>query len=349
MKIIFEQKPYKLTLQNKADEKVVDLLKHTLWGTKETVYQHQHTEQNIEKVQEPSFFKLEKQGELIGTCCFSKRTAATEGHMYDVWYSRYFSIDVKRQGGIFGNMILKHIRTYFEKETQRPSLFFAYVDASNIRSDKLLRAIGFKKIRSFETLTFSRLYPKIDKHVSQITEEDTNTMLTILQEAYNEHILAQFDKTFFDGNYFILKKDDEIVAGIRVNTAHWVIRRLAGLSGTLIIKFLPHIPILSRLFNPTDFRFAAFDGIYSKQGHEKELFVLMESVCRSLNVSTGIMWLDSDSTLYHRIKHAGNWGIMDKLKEKIPAYVVAAFKHIPQAEQEKISSCPAYISAVDII
>jgi len=50
MKVIFEQEPYKVTLQHKAGLKAIDLLKHTLWGTKETVYQHQHTEQNIEKV-----------------------------------------------------------------------------------------------------------------------------------------------------------------------------------------------------------------------------------------------------------------------------------------------------------
>ena len=136
---------------------------------------------------------------------------------------------------------------------------------------------------------------------------------------------------------------------MRVNLGHWLIRALSGFSGTLIIKFLPHIPVLSRLFNPKDFRFAAFDGIYSQQGFEKELFVLMESVCAMLKVSTGIMWLDSESALYHRLKHAGNWGIMNKLKENIPAYVIATFKNVSEEEQERFSNCPVYVSAVDII
>lgn len=349
MKVIFEQAPYRLTLQNKADSKAIGLLKRTLWGTKETVYQHQHTEQNIDKVPEPSFFNLERQEELIGTCCFSKRSTTANGQTYDAWYSRYFSIDAQKQGGVFGSMILKHIRSYFEKEIHSPSIFYAYVDASNIRSHKLLNFIGFKKIRSFATLTFSRLYPKKDSRISLIATEDKGVMLGLLQEAYKDHILHNFNILFFEEKYFVLKKENKIIAGIRVNRAHWVIRSLSGWAGKIIIKFLPHIPVLSRLFNPKDFCFAAFDGMYSKAGHEKELFILMESVCAMLNVSIGIMWLDSESPLYHRLKGAGNWGIMDKLKENIPAHVIAAFKNVSQDEQQVISNCPVYISAVDII
>jgi RimJ/RimL family protein N-acetyltransferase len=349
MKVIFERKPYKLILQHKSDLKLIDLLKRTFWGTKETVYQHQHTKQNIDNVSDPFFFNLEKEGELIGTCCFSKRSTALNEQKFDVWYSRYFSIEATRQGGIFGHMIIKQIRSYFEKQTQSPTLFYAYVDASNIRSHKLLSYIGFKKIRSFKTLTFSRLYPKKDKGVSVLNTEDNNTMISLLNEAYKNHILSHFDTHFFNNNYFVLKKENEIVAGLRVNKAHWIIRSLAGFSGTLIIKFIPHIPIISRLFNPTNFTFAAFDGIYSKPGQEKDFFILMESVCAHLNVTTGIMWLDSESTMYHRLKGAGNWGIMNKLKGDIPAHVVAAYKNIAEADMEKICNCPVYISAIDII
>ena len=347
MKTIFDQPPYKITLQHTPDIKSVDLLKHTLWGTKETVYQHLDTEEHIAKVPDPVFFDLDKNDERIGTCCFSKRT--THGQTYDVWYSRYFAIDAKRQGGVFGYMILKHIRKYFEQNIQQPSIFYAYVDASNIRSHKLVTHTGFKRIRSFETLTFSRLYPKKDKQVTLLALEDKEYMTDLLEGAYRDYLFCNFDPSFFDGKYYVLKTEGEILAGIRVHKAHWVIKRLAGWSGSVIIKLLPYVPVLSRLFNPRSFTFAAFDGVYCKSGHEKEFFILMESVCASLNVSTGIMWLDSGSELYHRLKDAGDWGIMDKLKENIPADVVAAFKHIPEDAQKKIAMHPAYISVADII
>lgn len=347
MEIIFNQPPYKITLQQKPDIKSVDLLKHTLWGTKETVFQHLDTEEHIAKVPDPVFFDLNKNDERIGTCCFSKRS--TNEQNYDVWYSRYFAIDAKRQGGVFGYMILKHIREYFEQNIHQPSVFYAYVDASNIRSHKLVTHTGFKRIRSFETLTFSRLYPKKDKRVTLLIAEEKEHMVDLLQVAYKDYLFWNFDLSFFDGKYFVLKKEDQIIAGIRVHKANWVIKRLAGWSGTLIIKLLPYIPVLSRLFNPRAFTFAAFDGIYCKAGYEKDFFTLMESVCASLNVSTGIMWLDSGSELYHRLKGAGNWGIMDKLKENIPADVVAAFRYIPEDAQEKIAMRPAYISVPDII
>ncbi len=349
MNIIFEQKPYRVTLQNKADFDVVDLLKHTQWGTKETVYQRKDSEKDIMRVPDPLFFSLEKQDELIGTCCFSRRIFSIHGRTYDCWYGKYFSIDSKRQGGIFGHMILKNIRMYFEKQTEMPTVFYAYVDASNQRSHKLITHIGFQQIRSFQTLTFSRLYPKKDKRVSLINEEDTDEMLLLLNEAYKEYSFARFDKQYFKTNYFVLKIEDEIIAGIHVTMAHWIIRSLSGIAGKLIIKLVPHIPILSKLFNPKDFRFAAFDGIYYKAGFEKEFFILMESVCASLNVCTGITWLDSESLLYTKLKSSGSWGIMEKIKDNIPAHVVAAFKNISHEEQERIHSAPAYIAAADII
>ena len=119
MKIIFEQEPYKVTLHHKAGLGTIDLLKRTLWGTIETVYQHQQTEQNIEKVPSPSFFNLEKEGQIIGTCCFSKISISINGQTYDSWYSRYFAIDSHMQGSIFGALILKQVRMYFEKQTRK--------------------------------------------------------------------------------------------------------------------------------------------------------------------------------------------------------------------------------------
>lgn len=347
--LIFEKKPYKVILQNEPDQAVISLLKHTLWGTKETVYQHQDTEQNIQKVPGPLFFSLQKEQELVGTCCFSKRISTGYGKGYDCWYSRYFSIDAQKQGGIFGSMILKHIRNYFEQHTPTPSVFYAYVDASNIRSQKLLDHIGFKKLRNFETLTFSRLYPEKDKHVSLIDPADKHVMLDLLKEAYKDYLFTDFTPHFFDETYYVLKKENEILAGLRVHKAHWIIRSLSGFAGKIILKVLPHVPVLRRLFNPGKFQFLAFDGMYCKAGHEKELFTLMESACASFNICTGITWLDNDSPLYHRIKAAGNWGIMDKLKEQIPAYVVAGFKNIPPEEQEEMAKRAAYISAPDII
>lgn len=349
MEIVFKQQPYIITVQNKAGFSTVNLLKRTQWGTAETVYQHQHTEQNIDRVPGPLFFNLQKEQTLIGTCCFSKRNTAVHGERYDVWYARYFSIETGKQGNIFGNMMMKHIRSYFEKQIQYPAVFYAYVDAANIRSSKLVQHTGFKTIRNFETLTFSRLYPKTNKNVSLILQQDKDTMRVLLETAYQDHVFAHFDTAFFDENYFVFKKDNVIVAGIRLHMAHWIIRSLGGWAGTVLIKLLPHLPVLSRLFNPDAFRFAAFDGIYSKAGYETEFFALMESVCARVDRSIGIMWLDADSALYKRLKHAGDWGIINKLKKNIPAHIVASFKNISQETQEKITACPAYISAVDII
>lgn len=348
-KVVFEHGLYKVVIQKTPGVKVVDLLKSTFWGTNGTLYQHKNTEQNISYMIDPLFFSLEKKGELIGTCCFSKRKTGATERTYDALYSRYFSIVQQKQGGIFGKMILKHIKTYFEQTIDKPTVLYAYVDQANIRSYKLLKHIGFESIRSFETLAFSRIYPKVDKRVSRIKAADKDALLTMLHNQYKEYTLVNFDRLFFKDDYFVLKVEDEIVAGIRANVAEWTIRQLPGVSGKLIVNFLPYIPFLSRLFNPGNFRFSAFEGVYCKIGYEKELFLLMESVCGLLKIQTGMMWLDKESELYLRLKNGGDWGIMNRIKDDIPAYVVAAFKNIPEDEKEIFRKYPVYISAFDLI
>ena len=138
----------------------------------------------------------------------------------------------------------------------------------------------------------------------------------LLKEQYKNYSFINFEPLFLHDDYFVLKKENEVVAGIRANITQWKMR---------------HLP-----------------GIYCKSGNEKDLFVLMESVCAELKLHTGMIWMDPESELYGRIKEAGNWGIMNRMKEKIPVNVVAAFRNIPEKEQLKFRQYPVYISAFDL-
>ena len=170
----------------------------------------------------------------------------------------------------------------------------------------------------------------------------------LLKEQYKNYSFINFEPLFLHDDYFVLKKENEVVAGIRANITQWKMRHLPGISGKVFMQLLPYTPFISRLFNPKDFRFIGFEGIYCKSGNEKDLFVLMESVCAELKLHTGMIWMDPESELYGRIKEAGNWGIMNRMKEKIPVNVVAAFRNIPEKEQLKFRQYPVYISAFDL-
>jgi hypothetical protein len=348
MKVMSEPVPYSIISEKKPRAGAIELLSSIVYGTNGPLYQHVDVPQKIKNIIRPLFFTLEKEGKTIGTCTFLERDVRIGDRVYKGWYGRYFAITPENQGTIFGNLLLKNTRDYFEQTTDIPTVFYGYVDNENPRSKKLLKHIGLEVIRNFETLVFSRICPKKDKRVIKIAKTDKQEILVLLKEQYKNYAFVNFEPLFLDDNYFVLKNGNEIVAGIRANIVKWKIRYLPGISGKILMQLLPYVPFISRLFNPDDFRYIGFEGIYCKQGYEKELFILMESVCAELKLYTGMIWIDPESELHKKIKKAGNWGIMNKLKANIPVGIVAAFRNIPKQEQIKFRKHPAYISAFDL-
>jgi len=348
MKILFEQAPYKVTSGETLREGAVQLLGSVVYGTNGPLYRHADAPEKIKHIIRPLFFTLEKENKTIGTCTFLEREVRLKNKTYKGWYSRYFAIAPENQGTIFGNLLLKHIRNYFEETTKQPSVFYGYVDNANPRSDKLLRHTGLQVIRRFETFVFSRIFPKKDKRVTRINEKDKPEIIALLREQYKNYSFLNLEPLFLHDTYFVLKNGNEILAGIRANKVKWKMCHLPGLSGKILMQVLPHTPLISRLFNPDDFSYLGFEGIYCKPGFEKELFVLMESVCAELKLYTGMVWMDPGSDLHDRIKSAGNWGIMNTLKDNIPVNVVAAFRNMPEQEQLEFRKNPVYISAFDL-
>ncbi len=349
MEILYTKNGYRIIVEKKPNANAVELLHRTLWGTNGPIFEHLDTHERLIHITDSLAFSLEKNGKTISTCTVLERDIEVEGKAYKTWYGRYFAVDKEYQGKVFGNILLKEMKIYLENLSDLPTLFYAYVDQANPRSRKLLLHTGFKVIRTFRTSVFSRVYPKKDPRVSKIqSAEDVAQVLSLLKKQYENNTFVNFDNLFFQNNYFILKEGNEIIAGIQASITKWKIRKLPGFSGRILIKILPHIPFISRLFNPNDFKFAAFEGIYCKNGREKEIFKLMESACAELKLYTGMVWMDSELDLRARIKQAGDWGLMDKIRDDFPAHVVAGFKNVTEQEQEFFHKNPAYISAFDL-
>ncbi|MFI5151332.1 MAG: GNAT family N-acetyltransferase [Bacteroidia bacterium] len=348
MEVIYEHSDYRIIVEEKPHSNAIAMLHATLWGTNGPIFEHLDTREKVVHLSGSLAFTLEKKGRTIGTCTVLERDIRIDGKNYKTWYGRYFAVDKDFQGKIFGNLLLKYMKEYLEKISDMPTIFYAYVDQTNLRSGKLLRHTGFQVIRNFETTIFSRIYPKKDKRVSRIKREDRDGVLHLLKTQYSKDTFFNSDNLFFQDNYFVLKEGEDIIAGVQASRVNWRIKSLPGFSGKIMIKVLPHVPFISRLFNPEKFRFAAFEGIYCKEGREDELFRLMESACAELQLCTGMVWMDPDSALNRRVKKAGDWGLMDKMQNDLPAHVVAGFTNVPVTEQEQFHKIPAYISAFDL-
>jgi RimJ/RimL family protein N-acetyltransferase len=349
MKVIYEHVDYKIILEDKPSSAATKLLHHTLWGTNGPLYQHLDTPEKVDQLKGALSFMLEKKRKVIGTCTVLERSIVVKGKTYTTFYCRYFSIDKQAQGKIFGHLLLKQMKIYLEKiTTTTPTVFYAYVDQDNPRSAKLLKNLGFEVMRSFKTTMFSRMYPKKDKHVHRITEHDKTKIQSLLEKQYKDYSFTNFETLFAKGNYFVWRDGKEIIAGLQGTIVNWKIHHLPGVSGKIMLKVLPRVPLIARMFNPNDFKFVAFDAIYCVKGREAELFKLMQHACAQLKLNIGMLWMDPGCELYQRMNAIGNWGFMNKMKDDLPAYVVGGFKNMDEEEKKVLKEQAVYVSSFDL-
>ena len=109
-----------------------------------------------------------------------------------------------------------------------------------------------------------------------------------------------------------------------------------------------HLPLLSRLFNPDDFKFIAVEGLFFLPGYEQDVFLLLESILAEVGIHTAMLWLDDQSELYHFFLRSGQLGLLHHLEKPSPVKVMIRFlDHAPE-EIEAYRHAPVYVSALDV-
>ena len=222
-------------------------------------------------------------------------------------------------------------------------VLYAYVDADNIRSKRLIDEFGFRKAGEFNVIAFSRLFPKFDSRVYELEPAHQNVMKSLLLDFYKDELLVLTEKLFERGTYFILKKKSEIVCGVQAIKDSWVIKELPGIAGKIMMKIVPRLPLLNRLFNP-HYKFVFLESIYCKAGHEKELEVMLQSVLAHSKLHAGVICMDPKSKLYSTIKSL-NLGLTHKIMGENRNDVV-----LKTHDRSIINSiAPFYISGYDVL
>ena len=316
------------------------------------------------------FLTLKKGNRLLGTVGLCQRTVWSEKRSFNSFYIRYFSIlallrsnkqKIKSRSSApdpdKGNILKDMVKQFFDslneldddaKNPEMETISYAFIETQNHRSMNFSSGIGFKTVRYFETLYFSRFYPKRDKHVSRFDPGEAVAIKNMLSDQYSDFSLFSLDNIFFENNYFVYKENNEIVAGVQANRVEWEIVEMPGNLGKFFMEAVPFIPLLSKLFKPDPFSFISLEAVYYKSGFEKKLIPLFESVCSILGVNVALVWLDNNCKVYHDLKKVRNMGFLSKIKKSVPAAVRINFVNLPEDHQSPFYSKPAYISAFDM-
>ncbi len=345
--IIYAKDQLVITVSKQASKEAIALLKRTVYGTHGPKYQHTGQEKKCLHIADPYFFNLWVNENLAGAYCLSGRVVNIKIGKMKSYYGRYLTIHPQYMGKGYGQLLKRKAVEYMEKVNKQPYLLYSYIEEHNQRSLKISENEGFLSIGKLDTVIFSRLYPKKDKRFQRLNSSELIHMLGLLEEAYKDYCLVNFEQVYYEQNYFILKDQGEIIAGVQANPIEWRIIDLPGLSGKIIIKIVPKIPIVKRLINPNKYQFVALEALYFKAGREADLFKLLESVIAHFQYTSALIVLDEKASICKLLKDSGKLGIMNSLKSNISTLVMIQANGFDAINIKAHESQPIYTSSFD--
>jgi len=333
-------------------------------------YRHTDLEDRMKAGDENYFMYLRKSGKMLGSVGFCGKPTETEGFAHDSWLIRYFSIkapmrtvpqkrrtDKDLKGEDKRTTVLgRFIQPIFADPTQlregenrknAPSIIFATIDRTNLRSMNFSAEMGLETIGKFAAFSFSRMNPRKSERIEPVNETERGVVLDQIREYYKGYTLFFPDAIFKNNDYYIIKKEGRMVAGLQIYRVAWKIvdmgNRMANISGRLITR----IPWFRRRFNGDELRFLAFDAVYCESGYEPVLYELMEGVLERTGYYFSMMMMDTESALYRQLRKHKKWGILHKIVGTAIAEIRVRFINIPDDIRQKFYERPTYIPTYD--
>jgi hypothetical protein len=341
-----------------APQSVIDLLKNTLIGTEGSLYQLLDTAEKIHRLDQPHFFYIERHQKALGTITICERNVRLAHHSKQALYIRYFAFDATFQGS--GNkarernsVFDQHWKKIFETgnlndaETEIKSTFFwAYIDPQNLRSFRMNERFGFESIGTFETIAYSRFNPKKSASVFRLQASEKAETQKMIGHFYKDYSFFSDAHLFEQDQFFVLKKDGNIVAGLQANPARFKIVSLPGFGGKIALKLFPVLPFMRRIINPTENKFLATEGLFWLPGFEHKVDELLSGVLAEMNHHALMIWEDKSA---HRIKKLKlKWGVLQRIKKNNEVNIVVKTVNLPPHEEKVLRTSPKYLSGFDM-
>jgi hypothetical protein len=232
----------------------------------------------LDKVLKPYYITLEKDNKPVAVCLVNEKSIAFQNRMYPAYYLCVLSVIPGECNKGYGSLLVAKVTGYFSGLLPEKGLIYAYVEKENERSQKAFIKAGYTDIGAFKASVYSCFNPRENTTVEKIRPEDTTTVIDLLQQLYEFHNFLDFKSSFDADSYYVEKKNGTIVVGTQVKKFKWSFLELPGLSGKIILKVFPYLPVIRKLFNPRVYEFLKIGNIYFAEGSENRIPGLMEAV-----------------------------------------------------------------------
>ncbi len=358
-------------VESTPGEELLEHMHSTVLGQPGTLrYQHTDLRDRLNSQGENYYMYLRKNGKMLGSVGFCGKPSSTLGKSYDTWMIRYFSIKApirgvpkkrKEKGELKeeskrSTVLGRFIQPVFADpsqlregggEKESPSIVYAIIEQKNLRSMNFSAQMGLETVREVIGFSFSRLHPRRSPRVEQLRRGEQQEMLALLERFYSGYNLYFPDSLFKDDQYYVIRDQGRIVAGVQVYPVTWRIIDFGSGLANWLVGNLQWIRYVTKRVNPEAFRLLAFDGIYCEKGYEEELYELMEGVFHLTGNYVSMLLMDKDSSLFRIFRKRGNWGPVNRVVGTYTADVRVRFIHLPDEVRRHFQEHPTYIPTYD--
>ena len=316
-KILFEDGVVLMTQEERFSDEIIEFLDRATWGTEGALFKHTDTAGRIDDLLHPLFIVLRIRDQVAATVVMERRRLYHGDLQTESFFVRYYASQVnfrdRRLVGLYSHKFIKYLREIDRDK----SVYYASIEKKNHRSININLKMGYRAIAEIKTIGFSRFFPRQQVEVQHAKDVDLTFILEKLRKKYHGYSLFHSSYIGHKQQYYVFKNEGEIVAGVQVHHARWIVANLPGRVGALLVKMAGYIPLFRRLFNPKDWHFLGVEGIYIAAGHEDKFCKLLEGVLAIENANAAMIWLDKKSPDFKTISGLSNLGLINRFTGRI--------------------------------
>ncbi len=371
IKTVWEHGSMSTTLETLPPQELIEHIGSTYLGTPGGLQYHHSTGiDKLKNIKNCYFVFLRRSGKMLGSIGYALRDTHAGEVTYKCWLVRYFSIRAplrsdkvsirqrnRRPVKDRSASLIKVAANFFHENperlidpdtTQMPqAILYSLVEKKNERSRNFAGIGGYEKTGDVVSFMFSRLKQRKRAGVEQLCQSDIPEMRSLLRKFYSDHAFYLDDNLFLNDDYYVLREDGVIVAGLQANEEMWEIKTIGNATLDRLIQFLTRIPFIGKRFRYAQMRFLGVEGFFFREGRGDAVYTLLEGVLALKDHYLALMIMDTRSHVYLNFKQRKKLGPVNSALGSFEADFYTRFYSFPEEEKKRVSAMAAYISIFD--
>lgn len=357
------------TLEDTPPPELIEHTKEVILGTPGGLqYHHTTAVEKLEKIDNVYLLFLRRSGKMMGSIGYVERKAHTGKRTHQTWLIRYFSMKAPMRSEKKAKVkqrplesrafsMLKDITHIFHENPERlrdfdikeipQALSLGLVEKNNARSRNFAEIGGYKKIGDVESFMFSRMRARKNIEVELLPVDEQPEMRKVLREFYKDHAIYHDDYIFNNNDYYVLRENGEIIAGLQANRESWKIKTSGNGFLDKVFGVISKLPFIKKRVSYDDLRFLGIEGLYYKKGREADLYKVLEGVLAKTGYYLALVVLDVKSPVYQVFKHKKKLGLINAAFGTFDAELFGRFYSFPEEEEREVIERPKYYSIYD--